>query len=811
MRKLALIILLHFADTAFGQSISGTIKDALTDKPIAFANLKIPNSRRGTSTDIDGKFTLKTPNNYSGNILISHVGYERLVLNNTDLGEAKISILLTPKTTNLQELVFLANENPANAIIRKAVANRKQHDPNRLTSYQYKSYGKKIIKLDDNSHLADSILWNLSQIDTLRLSKRDSSVLKLDSITKSHHAFMTESVTEKKFLNPGLVTERLLAINTSGIKSPLLATTGTDYQPLGFYDEVITILDKPHTNPLASGTLRRYEFYLEDTTFYQQDSVFVMSFRPKKGKKFESLHGQISISKNGYAIRNVIAHSTDSLAKTSITIQQFYQCLNNVWFPTQINTDIVFKELDFFGRRMLLEARTYFTEIEINQRMSKNEFSDVALELNEIEEETNLTTLSNYRIRELDSLELKTYLVLDSLGQKLNTLTNLMEVLITQRIPIGKFDLSINKLVQFNKYENARIGLGGLTNHQFSSFVQIGAYMGYGFGDKAWKYGGNLKLQFHKRTNTYFKFEYTKDLKELGQKNHFDDVKVLNKQRLRSIAGSLFDFEETIKIGTHSRIAPFTYSQIVLAQIHSAPSYVYNYSREDGSSQSTFDFTELSLSMRYVKKEKYLNFKGRRVPFGNSYPIVTLNYTQGIADFLNGDFDYHQFTFSFDYEKKSRFGETKIYFKADFIEGDVPLSMLFTGQGINSLFFVVPHHFQTMGLYEFLSDREISLFVNHNFGNILLNNKYMKPELVLYQNISIGELSNQQRHQDFLFDTLESGYFESGIGFQNLIRLNYLDIAYFGIGTDLFYRSGAYAFTKTSDNFVVRFNFDFTF
>jgi hypothetical protein len=38
-----------------------------------------------------------------------------------------------------------------------------------------------------------------------------------------------------------------------------------------------------------------------------------------------------------------------------------------------------------------------------------------------------------------------------------------------------------------------------------------------------------------------------------------------------------------------------------------------------------------------------------------------------------------------------------------------------------------------------------------------------------------------------------------------------VDIAYLGIGADMFYRSGAYAFTKTSDNFAVRFNFDFTF
>lgn len=808
MRRLTIIILLHFANNIYSQAIFGVIKDFDTKKPIAFVNLKIPNSRQGASTDIDGNFSLKMPEDYKGIVIISHVGYEKLRINRDQLGN---EVLLHAKTTNLNELLFVADENPAHNIIRKTVANRKKHDPNRLRSYRYKSYSKQIWKLDGDDRLVDSLLNLLQQNDTLQLTKKDSVILKTDAFAKQQHLFITESVTEKKFLSPGMVNERLLAINTSGFKSPLFATTGTDYQPLGFYDEVITIFDKSHTNPIAEGTLRRYDFYLEDTTYYQQDTVFVLRFNPRKGKKFEGLHGQISISKNGYAIRNVIASTADPLSKTDIKIQQIYDCFNGVWFPTQLNTDIIFKEYIINERKAMIASKSYFSEIELNKELAKTEFSDVSLELLDIDDSINAKVLSMNRYQKLDSIEQKTFMVWDTLGHKLNKISNMIEYLSSGKIPIGKIDLRIDKFFQFNQHEKTRLGVGAYTGRKFSKSMQLGAYIGYGFGDEVWKYEGSLKFNLYERTATNLTFSYAKDLIELGRVNYFDNAKVLNKQLLRSIEGNKFNFYEAFKISMNSRIAPFTYGQLSLEKTTSVPTYDYSYVKNDFTSSNSFDFTELSVSIRYVKKEKYLNLKGNKILLGYEYPIFILNYTHGISDLFNSDFDYNKVNLLIDFEKKSRFGHTKIYLNSAFVNGDVPINKLITGQGNNTSNFVVPHYFQTMGLYEFISDKEISVFFNHNFGNILLNTKFVKPELVIYQNTAIGDISNPQRHQDIIFDTLEKGYFESGVGLKNLIRINYVNLGYAGFGADVFYRYGAYAFTKTSDNFAVRFNFDFTF
>lgn len=811
MRKLALIVLLHLVSNALGQSISGVIKDADTKKPIAFANLKIPHSRQGTSTDIDGRFTLKMPTDYAGNIIISHVSYQRRKININEFKLSKNEILLYAKTTNLKELVFLADENPAHAIVRKAVANRKINNPNKLSSYQHKTYSKQIFTLEGEDGKADSLLHALAQNDTLQLTKKDSSILKLDAFLKQQHLFITESVTEKKYLNPGLINEKLLAIKTSGAKSPLFATTGTQYQPMGFYDEVINILERPYINPISSGSLRRFDFHIEDTTHYQMDTVFILSFEPKKGKKFEGLKGHISISKNGYAIRNVIARTADPITKTDVSIQQSYDCFDGIWFPTQLNTDVTFKEFDLNGRKMVVEAKSFFSEIELNKKLYKNEFSDVALELAPIDDQTSTTILSNTRNRMLDSLEQNTYVVLDSMmGNKLDILSNIFEYVFTQRIPIGKLDFRIDKFAKFNKYEKIRLGAGLYTNQSFSKSIQLGAYAGYGFNDEAWKYGGSIQLQLDKRTSTSIEISYSNDLEERGMKTNFN-IKKSYGDITRSMVGSEYHINKKYGFSLQSRIAPFMYGQLSLNKTHSIPTYDYSYSNAVGLPISTFDFTEVSISTRYARKESYLNLSGKKVFLERSYPIIEVNYTRGISGLLEGEFEYNRFDFSIDFKKKTRFGSTSIYLKTGFIDKDIPLTGLMTGRGNGSSSLLNPHYFQTMALYEFVSDKETMLFFSHNFGNILLNTKFIKPELVLYQNLGIGSLSNSESHQNSVFNTLEKGYFEPGIGLKNLVRLNYANIGYVGLGIGAFYRAGAYAFTKTSDNFALRFNFDFTF
>ena len=116
-----------------------------------------------------------------------------------------------------------------------------------------------------------------------------------------------------------------------------------------------------------------------------------------------------------------------------------------------------------------------------------------------------------------------------------------------------------------------------------------------------------------------------------------------------------------------------------------------------------------------------------------------------------------------------------------------------------------------MGLYEFTATRYASAFISHNVGNILLNKKFTKPELVLYQNVGIGQLDNAQAQMGLALQSFDKGFLESGVGLNNLIRGSYARIAYWGLGGAAFYRYGPYQLATPQQNLFWKLTFGIVF
>jgi hypothetical protein len=77
------------------QSISGTVKDVITDEPLPGANIVIIGSSPviGTTTDIDGKFKLENIPVGNVSLMITYVGYKPVEILNRDLRPGKTLIL----------------------------------------------------------------------------------------------------------------------------------------------------------------------------------------------------------------------------------------------------------------------------------------------------------------------------------------------------------------------------------------------------------------------------------------------------------------------------------------------------------------------------------------------------------------------------------------------------------------------------------------------------------------------------------------------------------------------------------------------
>ncbi|MBO7127670.1 carboxypeptidase-like regulatory domain-containing protein, partial [bacterium] len=110
MKKISIflsLMLLTMA-TAFAQNVtvSGSIKDAVTDEAIPGASVLLKGTRTGAVADLDGNYSIRVP---SGSTLVfSSIGYqtEEVVVNGS--GNRVIPIALQPDSELLSDVLVVA-------------------------------------------------------------------------------------------------------------------------------------------------------------------------------------------------------------------------------------------------------------------------------------------------------------------------------------------------------------------------------------------------------------------------------------------------------------------------------------------------------------------------------------------------------------------------------------------------------------------------------------------------------------------------------------------------------------------------------
>lgn len=807
---LTIFIFLIGAAFASGQTIQGKVIDSLKSEPIAFANIALEDGIRGTTSDIEGNFVLKVPVGYSGQILISHVSYQKIKLSIDYFKKSRV-ILLKPSVTVLSELTFTAEENPAFRIIRNAIANRDKHNPDNLKTYHYISYNKFLITGDDAPPRIDSLVQKLSNKERSKLSERQKTFLSFDSLLKTAHLFLSESVTEKKVKNPDEEKETLLALQISGFSSPLFTNMATDFQPFSFYRDKVTLLGKDYTNPITKGTFNRYDFYLTDTAYQEADTVYIIQFQPKENKLFNGLEGFVSVTTDGFAIKNVTASGADSLSLVDIRIQQKYEKVDGHWFPVQLNTDLDFSKLSFAGRGLKAQQRSFFKEIQINPDLKNNAFGDIKLELSKPKEVESRLLLEKYRAHPIDGKDARTYVFMDSTMKGARSFEKVMEALTTQVVPVGFLDIDLDEITRINKYEKFRLGVGLHTNDRFSKIIRLGGYYGYGFGDKQSKYGGDIKFTFNQNKDFFLRFSYENDIYETGTSHFNREGQLIRNEMYRNWVASQFDRTESYKGELGYRILPDIHATAFVSKNQINSTYNYNLII-NGETKNRFVITEMGIALRYVKSETYFSLNGKKIFLNQKFPVVTFSLARAMTLLEAKDFDYTRYDLAIKHQIKHRtIGKSNLQIVGGWVDGIAPYGKLYNGRGASSTDLFVDGYFQTMGLYEFTTSQYASIFLNHNFGNVLLNRSFSKPELLLFHSMGVGTLQNSAAHQNIFLQSMDKGYVESGLGLNNLLRIKYVNVAYLGVGASAFYRYGPYQLPNMADNFAYRFNVSFSF
>jgi hypothetical protein len=806
---LSTLLSVIFSYSGYAQfKVKGRIFNSITSEPLAFVTVMQDGTQNGTFTDIDGYFSLNLPDRESL-INFSYVGFnsEKLVWNGSTLWEVR----LTPLVKELRVATITAGENPGERIMRKVIRWKDKNNPEKSTAFIYNSYNKLVIMGDpDSTELEASSATN----------SLDSTSIKMRTFFKEKHLYMMESATQRRHLPPGKDEEVILASRVSGFKAAPFALLGTQLQSFSVYEDNLMVLDISYLSPISGSAISKYFFHLEDSTLIGADTVYTISFHPRKGKNFNGLVGSLTINSNGWAVQNIIASPADTGSSVQIKIQQQYTRFNSTWFPEQLNSFLSFPNMSVNGVNIVGVSHSYIRDLELNAQLKRSSFGPVTLRMDPKAADVPDSLWNIYRQHSLDVKEAATYGYLDSVGKAENFEQKLkiINILATGKIPMGKLSWDIDRFFRANDFEGLRLGAGLHTNDFLSRVFSLGGYYAYGFKDQGHKYGGDLLFHLYCKRNAWIQFVYEQDVKETGGNIISNRKNAFLSNNFYPIFISAMDEVEKMEVRINGRLVG-NLSSLLFANyqtVSTVSDYRFLVPKNEQISVLVRNFSiyEAGVGLRWAPGEKLALMGDRELSLGSKWPLFFLRYTMGRTDISNERSSFQRF--DAEIEKTFRMaltGDFSVRVTGGWVPYNLPAHMNYNAQGTNTNSYnhdryvglAAPYTFETMRTNEFIHSRVVQVHFRHSFKDLLFKSGKFKPLLSVVQNMCWGDIENPASHT-IIGRQAKEGFFESGLVIDQLMKS-----AFSGIGLGVFYRYGPYAGVSTEDNIVVKISTNISF
>ncbi len=796
----------------------GQVTDPEGD-PLAFVSviaLDRNADRKVVFTDIDGQFTLPSFPAGLAHVTFRYVGFDERKLTKKEieqLAKKKLAVVMVPANLALGGVDIVAGENPADILMRKVVANRHRNNPERDGSYRCKTYNK--VALDAVTNREVYAKKNHKEKAMRAFDKTEADM-------RERHLFFMESVTERQYLAPNFTQEKVLLNRVSGFQDAALVTLANAVQPFSFYGDFLPLMEKKFVNPVSPGSTKLYFFSMQDTLYSGNDTIWVVGFKPRKGKVFRALVGTLHIHSNQYAVQNVIARPAFGNDNLNMTIEQSYTFIpvkssspKGQWFPHQLNFELKAANYPVQGLGMKATGHSYITEADPHCGLSLKDFNpEQPLYIDENAFQRDSAAWDKWRdLQPLSSKEHSTYTFLDSLGKKkhFDRYSKLVSAGSTGIWHLHKsINLDLPAFVRLNEYERVRLGVG-FTNAQYKPLglakrLQWGLGAGYGIRDKAMKYNAYGLWRIHRGWQTQLGFLVQRDLLEPGAPYEMSNTGFIN----RSLYAKRMDRADEAALRFFTRIGKTLTTSVTMRHQRLTPAgYLYSYQRDENTARtSRFNLTEVTGVVRFAYGETLRKFMGENSTV-QRWPVLEVAATTSV-----GPYRYQRYLGAI-YQSVfiPRLGYLQWRLEGGWAKGDLPLTRLFTlNQNSNGGYsaLAVRQTFQSLPDTLFLHDRFANLFIEQEFGPIFYQKRYSAPFLTIIQNASIGHLSNPGRHKNIGFQVMETPYLETGIRLDNILRIKYVRLGWIGVGAAAFYRWGAYSDLDWRKNIAPRFSFKFT-
>lgn len=762
-------------------SLSGVVVDADTGEPLPFVQLYFIkptsegslNTQYGTTSDLDGNFSLSNPAGYT-TVNFQMVGYKTEMYTLRQGQQRKnIKIKLKPDVYNLQDIVvtpkhrkqeYRRKGNPAVELIKNVIAHKDSLAPRTREQYTASTYHRQSFALDNFAPNFNKGFWKevdfiRKYIDTtgtnpaLTLSIREN--LGHEYYQKKPHR-EKESIDKKRFF--GL--ESLMSTQT--MEKQLQAI----FKDVDINQDNMNILFNRFVSPLSSTlAVAYYQYYIMDTIMVDGVSCIDLAFVPVNSESYSFTGHLYIVNDSTYKIKkyaiNIPPHINLNFVSDYSVAHEYKQLPDGLWVPDRTYTYCKFYLTD--RKRTLLARQTkIYTDFDFDSPIAKEVYSpfygltDSVKPADSTSIREDFQYWDEHRPEPLSFYESSVMDLVDEFKNtpKFNALLMAVDALTSEFVATvpstrwgeSKWDFGpIYNTISWNMLEGVRLRVGGTTTANLHPQFFLSTYAAYGFGDKRPK--GDLTLMYSFNKKRYHQYEPLRDylalslnydVQEPGQQFSVlerDNIlmsiptsKIVMKNFQYVARGRLLYYKELpIQLTTKLNF-DYEYNEAAGAMTYDRITGYDTLGIISGTQRiKAYHNYEFGAELRYSPGADFpINRVGVETPFTleQDAPVISIRHTIGYLDdrYAGGQGFFYNAT-QLTAEKRfwfSSFGHLDARIQTGMVWNKVPFTKLYSPTTSTSIF-LGKNAFNLMQPMEFIMDEYVALYATYFFKGWILN------------------------------------------------------------------------------------------
>jgi hypothetical protein len=501
--------------TAVSQ-IKGTVTD-ISGNPLPSVTIRIEDTYFGTTTNDAGEYYLNVPGKGKYIIVYQYLGYKSQKIKYVHEKRLKtFDIKLEEENIELQTVVIDKKNNPANEVIRNAIAHKKENaEP--TEKYQADFYSRGIFKIKDAPK-------------KIMGQKFDAFDEILDS-TRSGILYLSETVSKITYKKPDKMKEVIVASKVSGNDNGFSFNTAASAN-FDFYENYIPFQVNV-VSPIADNAFNYYKYKIEGT-FFNENNIQINKIKviPKRNNE-PAMEGYLYIVEDSWAIYAVdLTVKGDQIqmpALNSLQLKQnfSYNRNNKLWAKNTQTLDFV---AGIFGINISGRFSYVYSNYVFEPKFDKKTFTREVLSFEDNANKKDSVYWNKFRPVPLTSEESTDYLKKDLIQTKKKS-KQYLDSIDAKRNKMGFSDIIMGYSYN-NSFKKWELSYGGLIKGISFNTVQ------------GWDLNTDItfmKRDDDKRTFTQIKTYFDYGLSEEKFRSYFTFIKKFsnsNQSELRFAAGS---------------------------------------------------------------------------------------------------------------------------------------------------------------------------------------------------------------------------------------------------------------------------------